>query len=110
MVIIIAQCRRMHSTKLDLFSSTCLEETHLCLWLLNIALSTNVGCDIHKGMVTVRVQCRKKESLCGFLLSLEQRLLVVPPAQNAFTGWDTDRLACWAKGLWTLTSCIHLVQ
>ena len=94
---------------LDVFCTTWLEETHLCLGLLNIALSINVGCDIHKGMVTVRVRCRKKESLCGLLSSLEQRLLVMTPAQNAFTGWDTERLACWAKGLnqWTLTSCIH---
>ena len=109
MVTTLAQCRRMHSTKLDLFSSTCLEEAYLCLGLLNIALSINVGCDIHKGMVTVRVRCRKKESLCGLLSSLEQRLLVMTPAQNAFTWWDTERLACWAKGLnqWTLTSCIH---
>ena len=94
-----AQYRKMHSTKLDAFSNTCLEETLLCRWLLDIPLSINVGCGIHKGMVTVRVRCRKKESLCGFLLSLERRLLVMTPAQNAFTGWDTDRLACWAKGL-----------
>ena len=113
MVTILAQSRKMHSTKLDVFSTTCLEETHLCRWLLDIALSINVGCDIHEGMVTIRARCRKRGELCGFSLSSEHRLLVMPPGSKVFArGGIFASLPAGAKGLdqWTVTSCIHWLR